>query len=195
MKVVAFNASARKDGNTAILLRHVLAELDAAGIETELVQLAGLRLTGCTACHTCEKTRDMRCHGVPDDGLNACIEKILEADGIILGSPTYYANCTAAMQALMERAGYAIRRSGSNALAGKPGAAVVAVRRAGAMHALDSINHWLLINEMLLVGSSYWAIGIGNEIGGVERDAEGLRTMTDLGRAMARTLKLQTAAV
>ena len=188
MKVVAFNGSGRKDGNTAILLRRVLAELEAEGIETELVQLAGKRFAGCTACLKCDETRDNRCSGLKDDGMNECIAKMVAADGILIGSPTYYANCTATTQALMERAGYATRKSG-NPLARKVGAAVVAVRRAGAMHAFDSINHWFQINEMIVVGSSYWNIGIGREIGDVEADAEGLQTMTTLGRSMAWVLQ------
>jgi multimeric flavodoxin WrbA len=187
MKVVAFNGSSRKDGNTAILLRRVLAELEAVGIETELVQLYNKRLSGCTACLRCAETKDNRCSGVKDDGLNDCIARMLAADGIIIGSPTYYANCTAATQALLERAGYATRKTG-NPLARKVGAGVVAVRRAGAIHALDSINHWFLINEMIVVGSSYWNIGVGREIGAVEADEEGMQTMATLGRHMAWAL-------
>lgn len=187
LRVVAFNGSTRKDGNTAILLRRVLDELHAAGIETELVQLAGMRLAGCTGCLRCAETADDRCSGLPDDGLNACLEKLLAADGILIGSPTYYANCTAGTQALMERAGYATRRNGSP-LARKVGAAVVAVRRGGAIHALDSITHWFQINGMLVVGSSYWNLGIGRDVGDVEGDDEGLQTMVDLGRTMAWAL-------
>jgi multimeric flavodoxin WrbA len=113
---------------------------------------------------------------------------MLAADGIIIGSPTYYANCTATTQALMERAGYATRRNG-NPLARKLGAAVVAVRRGGAIHAFDSIDHWFLINEMIVVGSSYWNIGIGRDIGDVEHDGEGVETMRTLGRTMAWALE------
>ena len=192
MKVVAFNGSSRKDGNTAILLRRVLAELEAEGIETELVQLAHKRFSGCTACLKCAETLDNRCSGLKDDGLNECIEKMLAADGILIGSPTYFANCTATTQALMERAGFATRKNG-NPLARKVGAAVVAVRRCGAIHAFDSINHWFQISEMILIGSSYWNIGIGREIGDVEKDEEGLATMTNLGRTMAWALKKLTA--
>lgn len=188
MKVVAFNGSARKDGNTAILLRRVSLELEAEGIETELVQLAGKHFAGCTGCLKCEETKDNRCSGVKDDGLNECIAKMVAADGILLGSPTYYANCTAITQALMERAGYATRRS-RNPLRRKVGAAVVAARRGGAIHAFDSINHWFLINEMIVAGSSYWNIGVGREIGDVEGDEEGLATMKTLGQVMAWTLK------
>ena len=192
MKVVAFNGSSRKEGNTAILLRRVLTELEKAGIEAELVQLADKRLAGCTACLKCAETMDNRCSGLKDDGLNECIEKMLAADAIIIGSPTYYANCTATTQALMERAGYATRKNG-NPLARKVGAAVVAVRRGGAIHAFDSINHWFQINEMIVIGSSYWNIGIGREVGDVEMDEEGLQTMTTLGRTMAWALKKLTA--
>jgi len=192
MKVVAFNGSTRKDGNTAILLRRVLAELEAEGIETELVQLYNKRFTGCTACLKCAETKDNTCSGLKDDGMDACIEKIVAADGILIGSPTYYANCTTNTQALMERAGYATRKSG-NPLARKVGAAVVAARRGGAIHAFDSINHWFQINEMILIGSSYWNIGMGREPGDVENDAEGIATMATLGRTMAWALRKLTA--
>ena len=156
------------------------------------MQLAHKRFTGCTACRKCGESLDNRCSGLKDDGLNACIEKMLAADGILIGSPTYYANCTAVTQALMERAGYATRLNG-NPLARKVGAAVVAARRGGAIHAFDSINHWFQINEMIVVGSSYWNIGMGREIGDVEQDAEGMETMTNLGRTMAWALGKLTA--
>lgn len=188
MKVVAFNGSSRKDGNTAILVRRALTEIEAEGIETELVQLSNKRFRGCTACLKCAETMDNRCSGVKDDGLNECIEKMLAADGIIIGSPTYYANCTATTQALMERAGYAVRKSG-NGFARKVGAAVVAARRGGAIHAFDSINHWFQINGMIMIGSTYWNVGIGQAIGDVERDEEGLANMADLGRTMAWAIK------
>ena len=188
MKVVAFNGSARKDGNTAVLVRRVFAELEAEGIETELVQLYNKGFRGCTACLKCAETQDNTCSGLKDDGVNACIARMVAADGIIIASPTYYANCTATTQALLERAGYATRKSG-NPLARKVGAAVVAVRRGGAIHAFDSINHWFQINEMLVVGSSYWNLGIGLGKGDVEQDEEGMETMAALGRHMAWVLK------
>ena len=187
MKVVAFNGSAGKDGNTALLIGHVFEELEREGIETELVQLAGEDLIGCTNCGVCSKTRDGRC-SIDTDCVNERIEKMLATDGIIIGSPVYFANCTATTQALIERAGYAPRKAG-NALARKAGAAVVAVRRAGAMHAFDSINHFFQISEMIVVGSSYWNVGIGREAGDVERDAEGVETMRTLGGNMAWALK------
>jgi multimeric flavodoxin WrbA len=188
MKVVAFNGSARKDGNTALLVRKVFAELESEGIETELVQLYDKNLRGCIACLKCAETQDSTCSGQRDDGVNAYIAKMLAADGIIIASPTYYANCTANTQALLERAGYATRKSG-NPLARKVGAAVVAVRRGGGIHAFDSINHWFQINEMLVVGSSYWNLGIGLGKGDVEQDDEGMETMVTLGKTMAWALR------
>jgi multimeric flavodoxin WrbA len=188
MKVVAFSGSARKDGNTATLVRTAFAELEAEGIETELVQLHNRNFRGCIACLKCAEAQDNTCPGQKDDGVNACIAKMLEADAIIIASPTYYANCTANTQALMERAGYATRKSG-NPLARKVGAAVVAARRGGAIHAFDSINHWFQINEMILIGSSYWNLGIGLDKGDVENDDEGMQTMATLGRNMAWALK------
>jgi multimeric flavodoxin WrbA len=187
MKVVAFNSSPRRDGNTAILLRHVLSELEAEGIETELVQLAGKRISGCTACLKCAETKDNRCHGVKDDGVNDCIAAMLEADGILLGTPVYFGDATATMRALIERSGYATRKSG-NPLARKVGAAVIAERRGGAMHAFDSVNHFFQISEMVVVGSTYWNFGIGAELGAVESDLEGVANMQNLGRNMAWVL-------
>jgi multimeric flavodoxin WrbA len=152
------------------------------------VQLYNRGFRGCTACLKCAETQDNTCSGLKDDGVNACIARMVAADGIIIASPTYYANCTANTQALLERAGYATRKSG-NPLARKVGAAVVAVRRGGAIHAFDSINHWFQINEMLVIGSSYWNLGVGLEKGEVAGDEEGMRTMQTLGRNMAWLMK------
>jgi multimeric flavodoxin WrbA len=183
MKVVAINGSARRDGNTAVLLREVLSVLEAEGIETELIQLGGKRIEGCTVCLKCRDVADGRCHGRKDLG-NECIEAMMAADGILLGSPVYFSDITPEMKALIDRAGYASRRGG-NWLARKVGAGVVAVRRAGAMHALDSINHFFLISEMVVPGSSYWNLGIGGAPGEVSGDEEGLKTMRTLGQNMA----------
>ena len=191
MRVVAFNGSPREDGNTAILLRRVMAELERESIETEFVQIGGSKISGCTACMECERNKDRRC-SVTDDVVNDCIEKILAADGVLLGSPTYFTDVTAEMKALIDRAGYVAKKNDSM-FRRKVGAAVIAVRRAGSLHAFDSINHFFLINEMIVPGSSYWNLGIGREKGDVENDAEGLQTMKTLGQNMAWLMKrLQT---
>jgi multimeric flavodoxin WrbA len=187
MQAVAFNGSARKDGNTAILVRRVFVELEKEGIETELVQLAGQPIHGCIACGRCFKNKDRRC-AVQDDIANDCIEKMDAADAIIRASPTYFADVTPETKALIDRAGYVARANG-DMFRRKVGAAVVAVRRAGAMHAFDSINHFFLIGQMIIPGSSYWNIGVGRAKGEVEQDEEALGTMEALGRNMAWLLK------
>ena len=187
MKVVAINGSARKGGNTAILLGHVLAELAKEGIETELVDLAGATIHGCLACRKCSTRKDRHCSQTGDMG-NVCIDKMAAADGILLGSPTYVTDVSPEIKALIDRACLV---SGANGgmFRRKVGAAVVAVRRAGAIHAFDTLNHFFLITEMIVPGSSYWNIGIGREPGEVEKDEEGIRTMKTLGRNMAWLLK------
>jgi multimeric flavodoxin WrbA len=187
MKVVAFNGSARKDGNTAILVREVFRALEAEGIETELVQLAGEQVRGCTACMRCMKEQNRRC-AVDDDILNDCIEKMDGADGIILASPTYFADVSAETKALVDRAGFVAMANGGM-FRRKVGAAVVAVRRAGAIHAFDTMNHFFFISEMVVPGSSYWNVGIGLDRGDVMGDGEGLRTMRVLGENMAWVMK------
>ncbi|MDD5584016.1 MAG: flavodoxin family protein [Candidatus Omnitrophica bacterium] len=187
MKVIAFNGSARKDGNTAILIKQVFKELKKEEIATELIQLAGNPLSGCIACYKCFTNKDKRC-AVTTDAVNEYIAKMCEADAIILGSPTYFADCTASLKALIERAGMTSRANG-DMLKRKIGAAVVSVRRAGAIHAFNSLNHFFTIAQMIIVGSSYWNIGIGREAGEVEADSEGLSTMTTLGGNIAWLLK------
>ncbi len=192
MRVVAFNGSARKGGNTTLLLRLVFEELEKEGIETELVELAGKRIHGCTACFKCFAAKDRRC-AVKGDAANDCIEKSDRADGILMGSPTYFTDVTAEMKALIDRAGM-VGRANGNMYRRKAGAAVVAVRRTGAIHAFDTLNHFFLIGEMIIPGSSYWNIGIGREIGDVEKDEEGVQTMRTLGRNMAWLMKALAAA-
>ena len=179
MKVVAFCGSARKNGNTRILLETVLQPLAAAGVETELVELAGQEISGCKACYGCFKKKDGRCV-FDNDSINSCLAKMQEADAIILGSPTYFADVSSEMKALMDRCGMVSRANG-DMFKRKLGAAVVAVRRAGAIHVFDSMNHFFLIGQMIIVGSSYWNIAIGREKGEVEKDEEGMKTMQVLG--------------
>ena len=187
MRVVAFNGSARKDGNTAILVRAVVEELEKEGITTELVQLAGQRVSGCIACYQCFERMDKRC-AVDGDIVNECIEKMIRADGILLGSPVYYADLSAGLKALIERSGF-VARSNGDMFKRKVGAAVVAVRRAGAIHAFDSINHFFTITQMIIPGANYWNVGIGRDPGEVSGDEEGLQTMRVLGQNMAWLLK------
>jgi multimeric flavodoxin WrbA len=186
MKVVAFNGSPRKDGNTATLLGVVLKELEDQGIETELVHLDG-PLSGCIACNKCYEKKDGKC-ALDKDILNECIEKMSGADGIILGSPTYFADLTPELKALIDRSGF-VGKANGDMFKRKVGAAVVAVRRAGAIHVFDSINHFFLINQMIIAGSSYWNIGMGLHEKDVEKDAEGIEIMRTLGQNMGWLMK------
>jgi multimeric flavodoxin WrbA len=183
MKVVAFNGSPRPDGNTRILLDHVLAPIRQAGVETEAVQLGGSNIHGCRACYACIKSKSGRC-SYDDDIANDCIAKMASADGIVIGSPTYFADLTPETKALIDRAGFVSRGQGE-LLKHKVGAAVVAVRRAGEIHAFDSINHFFLISQMIVPGSCYWNVGLGREKGDVLKDDEGLKTMHVLGENIA----------
>jgi len=184
MKVVAFNGSPRKDGNTSILINYVFRELEKEGVETELVQFSGKRIHGCIACYKCFENKDQRC-SVNDDFANDCIEKLANADGIILGSPVYFADVTAEMKALIDRAGFVSLANGG-LYRNKVGASVVALRRSGGIHTLDSLNHFFLAGQMIIVGRG---IGIGRNIGEVEKDEEGIQMVKTLGQRMAWVLK------
>ncbi len=187
LRVVAFNGSARKNGNTSILLRHVLKQLEAEGIETELVEMSGTPIHGCLSCRECSRRKDHRCSQTGDMG-NVYIEKMEQADGILLGSPTYVSDVSPEIKALIDRA-CLVSRANGGIFRRKVGAAVVAVRRAGGIHVFDTLNHFFFITEMVVPGSSYWNIGVGLEPGDVERDTEGIQTMKTLGANMAWVLK------
>ena len=187
MKVIAFNGSARKDGNTTALIMHVFGELQKEEIETELFDFAGHKVRGCIACYKCFENKDRRC-SVKDDVVNDCIQKMLAADAIILASPTYFTDVSAELKALIDRAGL-VAKANDDMFKRKLGAAVVAVRRAGSIHVFDTINHFFFISQMIVPGSSYWNMGIGLEKGEVEKDQEGILTMKVLGENMAWLLK------
>jgi len=186
MKVLAINGSARKDGNTAILLRTALAEIEAAGIATELVQLHGKVIEGCIACNQCWKKKDGHC-AITRDCLNELVDKMAAAEGVLIGSPTYFANVSTNIKSLIDRAGM-VALANDSLFARKVGGAVVAVRRGGAIHTFNSINHFFFINQMVVPGSSYWNMGYGLEPGDVAKDEEGQLTMKNLGRNMAWVL-------
>jgi multimeric flavodoxin WrbA len=182
MKAIAINGSPRKEGNTRLLLERVLQPLAEAGWETEVVQVGGRDLHGCRACGLCRKNQDFTCGSGKDD-FNEVFAKMLQADAIVLGSPTYFSDVTAEIKALIDRAGFVAMANGS-ALAGKIGAAVVAVRRGGACHVFDTMNHLFFISQMVVPGSTYWNMGYGLEPGQVAGDAEALRNMGHLGKAI-----------
>jgi multimeric flavodoxin WrbA len=188
MKVIAINGSPRKNGNTAQAIQIVFEELEAEGIETELIQLADKQINHCKECYKCAKNKDYRCGGTPNDDLNEILGKMLEADGIILGSPTFFANVSSSMKALIDRAGL-VSKMNENALSRKVGAAVVAVRRQGATDVFSALNYFFLINGMVVPGSSYWNLVIGRDPGDIQKDEEGIQTLRNLGKNMAWLLK------
>lgn len=185
MKVLAINSSARKDGNTAILIKKVFKELNKEGIETEMLQLAGQVIEPCKACWACGGQGNC-VHR--KDNFRDIFEKMKEADGILLGSPVYSANISANMQALLERAAV-VGDMNPGLFTHKVGAAVTAGRRGGALQAIDSMNHFFLNHEMFVVGSTYWNMAYGQMPGDVEKDVEGMETMKALGKNMAFLLK------
>ena len=187
MKVVAFSGSARKDGNTVILVREVFQELEQEGIETELLQLSGMKINACLACYRCFENKNQHC-SIEDDEINRCIDKMLDAKGIILASPTYIGDVTSIMKALIDRAGM-VSRANDNMLRRKVGAAVSVASWGGAIHPFDSLNHFFLIGEMIVAGSNNWNLGHGREKGQVLHDQKALDTMRTLGRNMAWLLK------
>jgi len=188
MKVVAFNGSPRPEGNTATLLRLVLNELRDEGISVEMVQVGSQPIQGCMACYRCAKNKDGKC-AVTSDPVNDYMAKLIEADGILLGSPTYFSDVSAQMKAFIDRTGLVARVNG-NLLRRKVGAGVVAVRRAGSVHVFSSLNYYFLIGEMIVPGSIYWNMGIGGGPGEVSSDEEGVKTARQLGRNMAWLLRM-----
>jgi multimeric flavodoxin WrbA len=187
MKVVAFNGSPRKGGNTEILIKKVFEPLAAAGIETELVQVGGKPIRGCISCGKCWERKDRKC-ALTEDIINDCIAKIIDADGIILGSPTYFADVSSEMKGLIDRSGMVLMANGG-LLRRKVGAGVIAVRRGGATHVLDTISHYFQISQMVIACGTYWNMGYGRDVGEVLEDEEGLRNMTALGENIAWLLK------
>jgi multimeric flavodoxin WrbA len=187
MKVIAINSSPRKNGNTLQLIKTALNELKKEGIETEILEIGGKPIRGCTACYKCAENLDNRCV-IDNDVINTCIEKMIEADGIILGSPTYFGNVTSEMKALIDRVGI-VARVNKGLFKRKIGAPITAVRRGGAAMTIHSIMNLFYLVEMIVPGSNYWNFGTGKTPGDVENDKEGIRTMENLGQNMAWLMK------
>ncbi|BCS89266.1 flavodoxin family protein [Pseudodesulfovibrio sediminis] len=187
MNVVGINGSARRGGNTAEMIKIVFAQLETHGIETRLIELGGKNVHGCIACYKCFKNKDRKC-AVDNDFINECMSAMDEADGIILGSPTYFANLTPETKCVIDRCGMVARANG-DIFVRKVGAAVVAHRRAGAIQAFNALNAFFLIEQMVIPGSRYWNMAQGRDKGDVLNDEEGVLTMTVLGDNMAWLLK------
>lgn len=184
MKVIGINGSSRKDGNTAIIIRTIFEELNKRGIETESIQLADVDIEPCRACFACKGKGNCVFR---KDGFSDVFSKMVRADGIILGSPVYSADVSSRMKALLDRGGV-VAAVNPGILKHKLGVAVAAVRRAGGMTAVDTMNHFFLNKEMIVIGSTYWNMVYGREIGDVLKDDEGIANMRNLGQNMALIL-------
>jgi multimeric flavodoxin WrbA len=186
MKVVAFNGSPRKNGNTHFMIETVFEELRAHGIETKEINVAQKPIHGCMVCGKCRENKDGHC-AIKNDSLNEWVDEIKDADAVILGSPVYFADITGQMKSFIDRFSMICRVNGL--LCHKVGASVVAYRRAGSVHSFHSMNNVFGVLEMVQVGSSYWNVGMGREEGAVKSDEEGMKTMKNLGQNMAWVLK------
>ena len=185
MKVIGINGSSRKDGNTALIISKVFDELNTEGIETDLIQLAEYEIQPCRGCFACKGRGNCV---FANDGFAEIFSRMVEADGIILGSPVYSADVSAKMKAFLERGGVVVATN-PELLRHKVGASVAAVRRGGGMTTVDTMNHFMLNKEMIVVGSTYWNMVYGKNIGDVLNDEEGMANMRNLGENMASLIK------
>lgn len=188
MKVVAFNGSPKEKGNTYHALQLVVDELVKEGIETEIIHVGNKPISGCLACGQCARNQNEKCVQ-PGDEVNDWIQKMKEADGIVLGSPVHYSAMGANMKSFLDRAFY-VSSVNKSLLRHKVGASVVAVRRSGGLPTFDQLNNYLNYSEMLIPTSNYWNVIHGSRPGEVLQDEEGVQIMRILGKNMAWLLKL-----
>ncbi|WP_430886084.1 flavodoxin family protein [Fusibacter sp. JL216-2] len=188
MKIIAINGSPRKEGNTYEAIRMVLDELEKEGMETEVLHIGNKAIRGCTGCNLCFKNRNGKCV-ISDDCVNEMIDKLKDADGILLGSPVYYSGITGTMKSFLDRVFY-VNGANGNYFKGKVGAAVTAVRRSGGLPAYDQLNKYIQYSEMLIATSNYWNVIHGLRPGEAVKDDEGRQIMSRLGKNMAWALKL-----
>lgn len=181
MKVIAVNGSPHKEGNTYHAIRVVADELEKEGIEVEIMHVGNKAVRGCTACGMCRKNADGKC--IFDDQVNEAIQKMKEADGLLIGSPVYYSGIAGTMKSFLDRLFYA--GAANKIFRHKVGAAVAAVRRSGGMPTFNGLNHYLAISEMIMPGSTYWNVVHGTKPGDALKDTEGVQTMETLGKNMA----------
>ena len=182
MKVLLINGSPRAEGNTYVALSEVAKALEANGVEAEIVSIGTKAVQGCIACGRCRELG--RCV-FQDELYNKVRERLATSDGLVVGSPVYYAGPNGSLCALLDRLFY----SSSALLQYKPAAAVAVCRRGGASAAFDRLNKYFTIAQMPVVSSQYWNIVYGARAGEAVQDAEGLQTMRTLGRNMAWMLK------
>lgn len=184
MKVVAFNGSPKKEGNTYQAIKMVADELEKENVEVEIVHVGNKGIRGCMACGACFRNRDERC--IIDDEVNEWIQKMKEADGIIISSPVYYSGINGTMKCFLDRAFYV---AGNKMLRHKVGASVVAVRRSGGVPTFNQLNNYINYAEMVMPSTNYWNVIHGAKPGEVQEDEEGKQIMRVLGKNMAWLIK------
>lgn len=189
MKIIAINGSPKKEGNTFHAISMVAEELAKEGIETEILHIGNKLIHGCLACNGCAKNKDEKCI-IPNDSVNEWIQKMKDADGIILAAPVYYSGIPGTMKSFLDRAFYVAGVNGS-LFRHKIGASIVADRRSGGVSTFTQLNNFLTYSEMILPTSNYWNVVFGRAPGEVEQDEEGKQIMSVLGKNMAWTLKLK----
>jgi multimeric flavodoxin WrbA len=187
MKVVAFNGSPHPDGNTAQAIEIVLKQLQDEGIVTEMIQIGGKKVYGCLGCRKCAELKNKKCIRT-DDEMNYYIDKMIEADGIIIGSPVYTSNVTTEVKALIDRSNF-VAKANDFMFRGKVGAPVVVATKAGATFAYSAIDLMFGISQMVTIGSIHWNMALGKMPGDIWKDEEGIRTFQVLGKNMAWLLK------
>ncbi|WP_010236941.1 flavodoxin family protein [Clostridium arbusti] len=188
MKVVAFNGSPAKAGNTYHGIKIVIDELEREGIETEIIHVGNKPIRGCIACKNCTKNKNGKCV-ITTDPVNEWIEKMKEADGIILGSPVHYSAIAGSMKSFLDRS-FRVAEANDSMLRHKVGVSVVAVRRAGGIPTFDQLNNYINHSEMLMATSNYWNVINGTTPGEAMKDEEGVQIMRILGKNMAWLMKL-----
>ncbi|WP_320043836.1 flavodoxin family protein [uncultured Desulfobacter sp.] len=188
MKVIGFNGSSRKKGNTACSMNTVFDQLEKAGIETEMILVGKEKIQGCVACHGCVKNQNEAC-AIKDDPVNEWIQKIKEADGVLLGSPVHFSGVAGTMKSFLDRAFFVASVNGG-LFRQKVGATVAAVRRSGGISTLETLNHYINYSEMVMPSSNYWNVAHGLTPGQMEEDAEGKQIMEVLGQNMAWIMKI-----
>lgn len=186
MKVLGINGSARKDSHTTRLMKYIFEELNKEGIETKLITLYDKKINPCHACWACQGRKNCVYH----DDFHDVFNQMMEADGMILGSPVYMANISSSMQALLERAAVVLDVNKENlSMKYKVGASIVSLRRGGGLNAVDAMNHFFLNHEMIVVGSTYWNMVYSQLSREAEMDLEGIENIKNIGQNMACILK------
>lgn len=186
MNVIAINGSPKAEGNTYLALKTVTDQLEKDGISTEIIHVGNKNIRGCIACGACAKNKNEKC--IFDDEVNELIQKMKAADGIIIGSPVYYASIAGTMKCFLDRAFYVAGANGG-LFRHKVGASVAVARRSGEVATFDHLNHYFTLGEMFLASSNYWNVIHGQTPGQALQDEEGIQIMRVLGKNMSFLMK------